>query len=234
MKKTLLTFSAFCLIAVMTGCGSAGNALLGNLAQNPSSMQAASSTQTSAPAASTTTSGGESGLTSLLESVLGAVLGGSNTFTQKDLVGTWNYLSADCVFETENFLMKAGGEMAAAQVETKINNALAKIGIQQGSCSFVFNNDNTYTAYISGYEINGTYQLDTENKKLTMTYLSGLATMTPNIVKTGTKISLLFNADKLLNTVTTAAAMTGNASLQSLSSLATSYDGLMIGLELGK
>lgn len=234
MKKTLLTFSALCLIAVTTGGGSAGTAMLGNLAQNSASSQTNAPVQTTAPTASSSSSGELSGLSSLLGNVLGAVLGNSNSFSQKDLVGTWNYQSADCVFETENFLMKAGGEMAAAQVETKINNALAKIGIKQGACSFVFNSDNTYTAYISGYEVNGTYQLDAENKKLTMTYLSGLATMTPNIVKTGSKISLLFDADKLLNTITTVAAMSGNASLQSLSSLASSYDGLMIGIELGK
>ena len=76
--------------------------------------------------------------------------------------------------------------------------------------------------------------MDADSKKLTMTYLAGVGTMTPNIVKTGNKISLLYEADKLLAIAKKLAAMSGNTSLQALADLASQYDGLMIGIELQK
>ena len=175
-----------------------------------------------------------SALSSLLGNVLGAVLGNSNSLSQKDLIGTWSYQGADCVFESENLLLQAGGEVAATKVETQLNSTLAKIGVATGTCSFTFNSDNTYTATIGGRNITGQYTLDAENKKITMTYLAGVATMTPNIVKNGSKISLLYEADKLLAFAQKLATLSGNSNLQALASLASSYDGMMIGIELQK
>lgn len=48
-----------------------------------------------------------------LGNLLGQLLNNSSTLTQDDLVGTWKYQSPDCVFESENLLAKAGGEVAA-------------------------------------------------------------------------------------------------------------------------
>ena len=221
MKKNILSICLLASTTLLAGCGATAQSILG-------STMGANNTGTT-----TTTTDTGSAVGSVLESFLGAVLG-NTTLKQSDILGTWNYTSADCVFETENLLMKAGGEVAAAQIEAKLNETLAKVGIQTGTCNFVFNSDNTYTATISGFPVNGEYLLDAENKKLTMTYLSGLATMTPNVVKNGNTISLLYEADKLLAIAQRMAAMSGNTGLQSLAELAKSYDGLMIGLELKK
>lgn len=228
MKKVKITIAALAATALLSGCGTTGASLL-----NAMDTGSTGTTATTATVA-TTTSAETGGLASLLGNVLGAVLGASNTLTEKDLVGTWNYQSADCVFESENLLMKAGGEVASAQIETKMNETLAKVGVKPGACTFTFNSDNTYSATIAGFPVSGEFQLDAENKKLTMTYLAGLAVMTPNIVKNGNSISLLYEADKLLAIAQKLAAMSGNTSLQALAELASSYDGLMIGLELKK
>lgn len=227
--------AALAATVLLSGCGAAGTSLMGglyggNMAQGSTTESVTSTTTTSA----STTASESGGLASLLGNVLGAVLGASNKLTEADLVGTWNFQSVDCVFETENFLMKAGGEVAAAQIETKLNETFSKFGVVPGACNFTFNNDNTYSAQISALPISGQYVLDADNKKLTMTYLAGLGTMTPNIVKNGNKISLLYEADKLLAIAQKFAAMSGNTSLQALADLASQYDGLMIGLELQK
>ena len=222
MKKIKTTMAALAATMLLSGCGTAGTSLLNAMA-----------TGTVGTTTTTTTSQSD-GLTSLITSVLGTVLDTSTTLTEKDLVGTWNYQSADCVFETENLLMKAGGEVASTQIEAKLNESLAKVGVMPGTCNFVFNSDNTYTATFSGFPINGEYVLDAENKKITMTYLSGLATMTPSVVKSGNTLSLLYDADNLLVIAQKLAAMSGKTSLQTLAELASSYDGLMIGLELQK
>ncbi len=221
MKKNLLSVLLLAGTTLLAGCGATTQSILGSTAGAP----AASTTQ---PAAN---SGGAVG--SVLESFLGAILGGS-TLKQADIVGTWNYSSADCVFETENLLMKAGGEIAANKIEEKINSTLSKFGINNGKCSFTFNSNNTYSAVIAGRTIQGTYTLDTENKKITMTYLNGLGTMSPQIAKSGNKLSLLYDADKLLKLLTTVSALSGNSTANTLNSLLSSYDGMLIGMELQK
>lgn len=238
MKKVKLTMAALAATALLSGCGAAGSSLmdgmLGGTLPQGSTTASTTTTSNTTTTSATTTAGESGGLASLIGNVLGAVLGASNTLTEADLVGTWNFQSVDCVFESENLLMKAGGEVAAAQIETKLNETFSKFGVVSGACSFTFNNDNTYSAQVSALPMNGQYALDADNKKLTMTYLAGLGTMTPNIVKTGNKISLLYEADKLLAIAQKLAAMSGNTSLQTLADLASQYDGLMIGLELQK
>ena len=130
--------------------------------------------------------------------------------------------------------MKAGGEVAAAKVEEKINATLTKLGLTGEQITFTFNADNTYTASIKGRVIQGTYALDVANKKLTLTYLNGLGTITPQIAKTGNKMSLLYDADKLLKFLTTISAVSNNSTLKSLNTLLESYDGMLIGWELQK
>ncbi len=226
MKKIKMTMVAALAAITMASCGTTGSSLLGG-------MTGGATTPTSSTA-TTTSNGEEGGLASLLGNVLGAVLGSSNKLSQQDLIGTWKYQGSDCVFESENLLMKAGGEVAASKVESKLDETLAKIGISVGKCTFTFNSDNTYVATIGGRSLSGQYTLDAENKKITMTYLAGLGTMTPNIVKSGNSISLLYEADKLLAIAQKISAMSGNATMQTLASLASSYDGMMIGLELKK
>lgn len=78
-------------------------------------------------------SGANAGTTGSAVSALGSVLtnllGGSSAVTASDLQGTWTYRKADCVFETQNLLLKAGGEMAAAKIESQLENQLGKVGI---------------------------------------------------------------------------------------------------------
>ncbi len=181
--------------------------------------------------------GGQAGKTTggtALQSFFGSLIGSALPFSQNDLTGTWKYAGADCVFETENLLMKAGGELAAAKMESQLDNTLSKVGIRPGSCSFTFNKDNTYSAVIGNRTITGTYTLDTKNKRITMTYLNGLGTMSPSIVRNGSQISLLYEADKLLKLVSTVSALSGNSSMKTLSSLVSSYDGMLIGMQLKK
>lgn len=222
MKKNILTLFIAGTFLLFTGCMSSSSALSSWGGQ-----------QQTVPSTSTGGSQNYGGLGSGLEKLLGSILG-NTTLSQKDIIGTWHYSSADCVFESENFLMKAGGEVAAAKVEEKINATLTKLGLTGEQITFTFNADNTYTASIKGRVIQGTYALDVANKKLTLTYLNGLGTITPQIAKTGNKMSLLYDADKLLKFLTTISAVSNNSTLKSLSTLLESYDGMLIGWELQK
>ena len=120
------------------------------------------------------------------------------------------------------------------KVEEKINASLTKLGLTGDQISFTFNADNTYSATIKGRLVQGTYALDVENNKITLTYLNGLGTITPQISKTGNTLSLLYDADKLLKFLTSISAVSNNSTLTTLNALLKSYDGMLIGMELQK
>ncbi len=174
------------------------------------------------------------GAASALGSVLTNLLGGSSAVTASDLQGTWTYRKADCVFETQNLLLKAGGEMAATKIESQLESQLGKVGITPGACTFTFNSDGTYVATIGQYNLTGNYTLNTKSNTLTMTYLAGIGRISPKVVKTGASISLLFEGDKLLSMVQKVGKLTSNSTVSSLSSLINSYDGMLVGMQLSK
>ena len=174
------------------------------------------------------------GAASALGSVLTNLLGGSSAVTASDLQGTWTYRKADCVFETQNLLLKAGGEMAATKIESQLESQLGKVGITPGACSFTFNSDGTYVATIGQYNLTGNYTLNTKSNTLTMTYLAGIGRISPKVVKTGASISLLFEGDKLLSMVQKVGKLSSNSTVNSLSTLINSYDGMLVGMQLSK
>lgn len=226
MKKITLSLALLAGSLVLTGCGSTGSSIASGIGQalinnavNNGSNQTQKTVETGA---------------SVLENLLGSVLGSSSALTEKDLTGTWNYTGADCVFESENLLAKAGGAVAASKIESELNTQLAKVGIKQGTCSFTFNQDKTYSAKIGGRTIQGQYTLDTKNKTLTMTYLGGLAKMTPHIAKTNGKLSMMIESKKLLTLVKGISAVSNSSSLKAASSLLDNYDGMYVGMQLSK
>ena len=224
MKKIILSLSVVLGSALLTSCGGTGaSALLGAAGQT---LVGGGQTATGATTQQTT-----SALGGVLGSLLGDLLG-TNTVSQANIQGTWNYVGPDCVFESENFLAKAGGEVVAQKVESQISGALSKIGVTAGKCSFTFNADNTYTANIGGRAISGQYTLDTANSTMTMTYLAGLGKLTPKVSLNAGKLSLLFESDKLLSLANTLTSLKGGNN--ALSSIVSSYQGMYIGLQMTK
>ena len=178
--------------------------------------------------------GTSSSAVSALSSVLTSLLSSSSAVTASDLQGTWTYRKADCVFETQNLLLKAGGEVAATKIESQLENQLSKVGITPGACTFTFNSDGTYAATIGQYNLSGNYTLNASSNTITMTYLAGLGRISPKIIKTGATISLLFEGDKLLSMVQKVGKLSSNSTVSSLSTLLNSYDGMLVGMQLSK
>lgn len=215
MKRFFMSAAVVCAALCMNSCGSP---VIGNATGNNNTVAA----------------GAQTGST-LLNYVLGNLVNKTTSFTQANLVGTWNYKGSDCKFESENFLKQAGGEIAASTLENKLDGIFVKIGIKEGSCSFTFNEDGSYAASFGGRTLQGTYTFDEATGKLSMVGLLGLtkseATLTHS---SSTNISLLYDADKLLSMVTTLSSLTGSSTIGTLTSLLSSYDGVKIGFELTK
>ena len=175
---------------------------------------------------------GAQALKSILSGVAKAVVGNKAT-TASSIIGTWTYSGPECQFESENLLAKAGGEMAAKEVEEKMIAVYNKVGMN--NIRYTFNEDGTYSYQMKKRTVTGSYVFDDAAKTITMTGKLGLKTVA-YVTVTGNDMSMVFKADKLmsiLKTITGAASKV-NSTAATINSVAEAYDGLMLGFELKK
>jgi len=171
-------------------------------------------------------------LKSILTGVAKAVVGDKAT-TESSIIGTWKYVGPQCQFESENLLAKAGGEVAAKEVEEKMQIVYDKVGMN--GCQYTFNEDGTYSYTVKKRTTSGTYTFDNEAKTITMKGKLGVKTVA-HVTVTGNDMSLVFNADKLMSVLKliTGATSKVNSTAATINSVAGTYDGLMLGFELKK
>ena len=175
---------------------------------------------------------GAQDLKSILSGVAKAVVGNKAT-TASSIIGTWTYSGPECQFESENLLAKAGGEMAAKEVEEKMIAVYNKVGMN--NIRYTFNEDGTYSYQMKKRTVTGSYVFDDAAKTITMKGKLGLKTVA-YVTVTGNDMSMVFKADKLmsiLKTITGAASKV-NSTAATINSVAEAYDGLMLGFELKK
>ena len=205
-KTTIILFAAATL--TLCGCGLAGQSGIGSILSNAAN--------------------GET-IGNVIRSVLGLT-----KVTQKDIIGTWSYSQPGVAFTTEKLLAKAGGEVIATEVRTKLQPTFNTLGIKSSNTSVTFNQDGTFAAKIAGKSWSGNYTFDEKTRKITMT---GLLLNINCYAKRNTDgIALLFEATKLLNLLQTMSALQGganaNSTLGTIGDLAKSYDGLRIGFDM--
>ena len=175
---------------------------------------------------------GAQDLKSILSGVAKAVVGNKAT-TASSIIGTWTYSGPECQLESENLLAKAGGEMAAKELEEKMIAVYNKVGMN--NIRYTFNEDGTYSYQMKKRTVTGSYVFDDAAKTITMTGKLGLKTVA-YVTVTGNDMSMVFKADKLmsiLKTITGAASKV-NSTAATINSVAEAYDGLMLGFELKK
>ena len=164
-----------------------------------------------------------------IEKVVNAVTGNQTI----DMTGTWTYSGSAIEFESDNLLQKAGGAAAAAVAEKKLDEQLAKVGIKDGQVSFTFNADSTFTSTVGKRTMTGTYSYDATDKVVHLRYFK-LLNMNAKVNCTSTNMDLLFNSDKLLKLIAFISSKSSSTTLKTISSLADSYDGMMLGFALKK
>ena len=166
-----------------------------------------------------------------------AVTGGKK-LTVENLAGTWTYVNPGIQLEGDNALKNVAASVAASEMEKKLKEYCAKVGIVEGAFNYTFNSDSTFTNVLKGKTLKGTYSFNPDEKTMELHYgkigKSKLTTMTAHVVLSNDELSLLFDADKLLDFLTKLSAVSKNTTLQALNKLASQYDGMMLGLELKK
>lgn len=105
---------------------------------------------------------GAQDLKSILSGVAKAVVGNKAT-TASSIIGTWTYSGPECQFESENLLAKAGGEMAAKEVEEKMIAVYNKVGMN--NIRYTFNEDGTYSYQMKNVRSRGVMYLMTPRRQ---------------------------------------------------------------------
>lgn len=158
-----------------------------------------------------------------VEKLVGAVTG----VNLAEMTGTWVYTGAAVEFESDNLLAKAGGAVAANTLAGKLDEQLQKLGFREGALSF------TFQATLGGKPVKGTYTYDQTENRVTLK-LARLVPLKATLKYTSAQMDLLFNFDRLLDLVQLLAGKSGSGTLETISSLAEGYDGLLMGFALRK
>lgn len=164
----------------------------------------------------------------LLDKVTGAA-------TEHLIVGTWSYTQPAMTFEGGDLLSNVAGEALATKLSTKLQSAYNLVGIKEGTCSFTFNEDNTFSAVMGSRTLSGTYSYDTTTFAITLNYdskLLKLGTMTGYAYITATGLDLVFDCTRLVKMLTTLGAKV--SALSSVTSLMQGYDKANIGFSFTK
>lgn len=214
MKKITITAicAAMALAVATTSCGAMGGAT----AQQPTSQ-------------SSNQGGG------LLGSVLGTLIGSALPLSYESMAGTWVYSSPEVRFESENALAQAGGMVAASEVEQKLAEAYAKVGLKPGAGSFTFTADKTCVIDFAGRKISGTYTINSSDHSFSFKSTTGLIKINGKVYYTGKSLAIIFDAKKLLSITQALGAISGQAgTIGAVANLLGNYDGLMLGMNLTK
>ncbi len=148
----------------------------------------------------------------------------------QNLIGSWKYSAPGCAFTSENLLAKAGGEVAAVQIEEKLLPYYQQVKISESNTFITFNEDGTFSSKIAGTPFSGNYTFDEASQKITLKGL--LLSVNCYAKKEINGISILFEAKKLLTMLQTMSAMSGNKDLQTIGDLSKNYDGVRVGFDM--
>lgn len=174
---------------------------------------------------------------STVKDAVASVTGGQK-LTAKNLEGTWTYVNPAVQLEGDNALKNVAASVAAGEIEKKLKAYCAKVGIIEGMFNYAFNTDSTFTNALKKKTLSGTYSLNPEEKTVELHYALGgkwkVTTLTAQVVIAGDQLSLLFNADKLLDFLGKLSSVSNNSTLKAVNKLASQYDGMMLGFELKK
>lgn len=174
---------------------------------------------------------------SAVKDAVTAVTGGK-TLTTTNLAGTWTYVTPTVKLESDNVLTNAAGTLATAEMKKKLEEICSKVGITKNTFNYTFNTDSTFTSVIKGKTLQGTYSIDKATNIIELHYGRfenlRLTTLKAQPVITADQLSLLFEADKLLDFLSKVSTLSDNTTLKAVGQLAQQYDGMLLGFELHK
>ena len=172
----------------------------------------------------------------VVKDVVSSVTGG-RTLSAGNLAGTWKYVNPALQLKSGKVLTNVAGTAATSEVEEKLKDFLAKVGIEEGLFGYTFQADSTFTSDLKRVKLKGTYEVHEAEGTVTLKYKAAkwnVLSLTGDVVLTGSRLTLLFQADKLLDFLTKVSSISNGKAMSAVNKLATTYDGLMLGFDLDK
>jgi len=167
------------------------------------------------------------GLGNALKSVIGL-----DKVKAQNLIGTWSYSGPGCAFTSENLLAKAGGEVAAVQIEEKLLPYYQEVGVSPSNTTITFTSEGRFSAKIAGAPLSGSYTFDEATQKINLkTFMFSTHCFAKKEVG---GIAILFESKKLLSLLQVISAFSNNKDIQTLGDLSKNYDGVRIGFDMKK
>ena len=215
MKRLLLNFAMTSLL----------------LAAAPAASASPDITDLLKGAASKIGGGGSTALSGLKGAVEGMIA--KSDLTAADLVGDYKYSAPAVSLQSDNALQKLGGSAATGVIVDKLAPYYQKAGLT--SMTATFREDGTCEFKVKKATVTGTYERN-ESGDFTFNFKAvkkiPLGKMNAHVEKIGKKLTLTFDASKLIKLVNAVASVSGQSSLQAAAKMLNSYDGLYAGFEL--
>lgn len=154
--------------------------------------------------------------------------------TELLMVGTWNYDAPAMRLEGENELANFAGNALTTSLTSKLQKAYDVVGIKQGSCTFTFKEDNTFTALLGNRTLSGTYNYDaaTHAVELNFSTLVKLGAMKGHVYLEGETLKMVFDCPRLISFVKNLGAKI--SLLNGITAMLDNYDNVMLGFGLKK
>ncbi|MFI3288001.1 MAG: DUF4923 family protein [Rikenellaceae bacterium] len=182
---------------------------------------------------SSSSSSSSSALSTLVD-----LLTGGETLSDSNVTGDWIYSAPAVVLESEDLLASAAASALTSKVEEILATYFAKAGIEAGKFQFTLGSGSSFSYTISGKTVSGTYTINSSDK--TMTFKSqalstyNIASMTAYVIVSGSEMSILFEADKILSIASSLASDSSSSTISTINSLLSSFDAAYLGLKFSK
>jgi len=175
--------------------------------------------------------GNSSAVKDIIETVTGTTI-------KENIIGTWVYTGSAIGLESDNLLTELAGNAATGTVTDKIDTYLSKAGIKKGTFSFTFKEDGTFTVTLKKKSVSGTYTIADDNKGISLKYGQQMQwmSMTGTATILSSKLTLLFDADKMMGFINTIAQVAGtfDSTIGALATMLSQYEGMDAGFTLTK
>lgn len=223
LKKIILA-----LLVVFSGVNMANAQSLSDILGKISN---ATGTQQNSSSGNNSSSGIGGTLGNLLEGVFS-----SSNISVADLTGTWTSSGPAVSFQGDNFLKKAGGVAAAAAIESKLDPYFNQFGLK--GAVLTIDNSGNFTLTVKKVKLQGTITETNEKGIFNFNFKAlgkiKLGSVKTYIQKSYNSMDVMFDATKMMTLMTTVAKVTNMKTLNALSSILSSYDGLCVGFKMSK
>ncbi len=178
---------------------------------------------------------GDGSSNSDLGNAISGLIGGllsNDELTAKDFTGMWTYSGPAVCFQSENFLQKAGGSAAAATLEGKLAPYFTRFGLNK--LVLTVDEELNFTMESGKLKAAGTITIEGSDVYFNFAALGkiSLGKIKTYVVKSGSNLSIMFDISKLMNIVKSIGSAINNSTINTITGLLDSYDGICAGFKL--